>query len=301
MMKKMKKKRKISLLYIILFVVLAAYVLSMLVLLLWGFLASVKPSGMRFNNNILGLPEGAPWDWQWKNYTEVFKQFSVPVKRVIDGTLTRFEVGFGKIILYTVLYAGVGAVISGVVPMAVAYATSKFDCFISKFIYSMVVIILILPIIGAQASELAILHSLNLHDTFMGAWMLKFNFSGMYFLVFYATFKGISKEYTEAAYIDGASEWAVFFRIMLPFAKVILSTVILLRFIDFWNDYQVPLLYIPSHPTLAYSVWQISNNPKFYPPHVMATCFVVMIPILIIFMFAKDKLMGNLSMGGVKE
>ncbi len=295
-----KKIKNFSIVYAILFVVLFVYVLSMLTLLLWGFFTSLKEPGIKFNNNVLGLPEGAPWEWKWSNYSEIFASFQVPVKRWVNGVLTPMNIGFSYLVLYTLLYAGVGAVIAAVVPMAVAYVTAKFKCFMSSVVYTIVVVTMIIPIIGAQTSELQILRTLNLYDTFFGAWLLKFNFLGMYYLVFYGTFKGISKEYSEAAYIDGASEWTVFTHIMIPFAKIVLSTIVLLKFIDFWNDYQMPLLYIPSHPTLAYAVWKISDT-NYDAPSTLTTCFIVTIPILIIFIVAKDKLMGNISMGGVKE
>ena len=295
-----KEMKKFSVVYAILFVVLLLYVSSMVLLLLWGFFASLKEPGIKFTNNVLGFPEGAPWEWKWSNYAEIFSKFQVPVKRWVDGVLTPINIGFPYLVLYTLLYAGVGAVLATVVPMSVAYVTSKFKCFMSSFVYTMVVVMLIIPIIGAQTSELKILRSMNLYDSFLGAWLLKFNFAGMYYLVFYGTFKGISKEYSEAAYIDGASEWTVFTQIMIPFAKIVLSTIMLLKFIDFWNDYQMPLLYMPSHPTLAYAVWKISDT-NYDVPSSLTTCFIVTIPILIIFILAKDKLMGNISMGGVKE
>ncbi len=298
----MKKKlfKNFSIVYVILFVVLVLYVLSMFSLLLWGFFTSLKEPGIRFNNNVLGLPEGAIWEWKWSNYAEIFSSFQVPVKRWQNGVLTPRDIGVPFLILYTLLYAGVGSIIAAVVPMAVAYVTSKFKCAMSSIVYTIVVVTMIIPIIGAQTSELQILRSLNLYDTFFGAWLLKFNFLGMYYLVFYGTFKSVSKEYSEAAYVDGASEWTLFIRIMIPFAKIVLSTIILLKFIDFWNDYQMPLLYLPSHPTLAYAVWKISDT-NYDAPSTLTTCFIVTIPILIIFIAAKDKLMGNISMGGVKE
>ena len=117
-------------------------------------------------------------------------------------------------------------------------------------------------------------------------------------------FRGIPKDFADAAYIDGASEWQVLFRIMMPMARNTLFTVILLNFIGYWNDYQTPLLYIPSYPTMAYGLYLFSNdttNALSTVPMKITGCMIMMLPILVLFLFFHKRLIGNLSMGGLKE
>ena len=74
--------------------------------------------------------------------------------------------------------------------------------------------------------------------------------------------------------------------------------------IDLLNDYNVPLLYMPTKPTLAYAVFQFSqdySNKYSVPPVKIAGGMFLAVPILIIFICLKDKLMGNISLGGLKE
>ena len=173
----------------------------------------------------------------------------------------------------------------------------------------MVVVLMTIPIVGSTPSELQILQSLNLYDTMIGNYIQKFNFLGMYYLVYYATFKSLSNDFAEAAYVDGASEFRVMVQIVLPMVANIIGTVFLLHFIDFWNDYQTPLLYYPNHPTLAYAVFRMTNNTGGADkgmeyqgvPQRVAGCMVLAIPIFAIFVAFNKLLMGNLTMGGLKE
>jgi raffinose/stachyose/melibiose transport system permease protein len=93
-------------------------------------------------------------------------------------------------------------------------------------------------------------------------------------------------------------------QIVMPMIATVIGTVFLIHFIDFWNDYQTPLLYLPSWAMLArglYSLSQRSQGNFATVPYRMAGCLVLATPILILFLIFKEKLMGNLSMGGIKE
>jgi ABC-type glycerol-3-phosphate transport system permease component len=79
--------------------------------------------------------------------------------------------------------------------------------------------------------------------------------------------------------------------------------VFLLLFIEFWNDYQTPLLFMPTHPTLMFAIQQLSTSHKSVlnsTPMKMACCIIVVVPLTILFAVFSDKIMGNLTIGGVK-
>ena len=106
--------------------------------------------------------------------------------------------------------------------------------------------------------------------------------------------------------MDGAGEYTVFLRIMLPMVKTVFWTIALIYFITYWNDYQTPLLYMPSYPTLSYGVYSLTVNTSAslglnYKTVQMAASMTLIVPILIAFIIFKDKIMGNLTMGGEKE
>ncbi len=297
------KHRRPSPLTVTLGILLALYALSMTVLLLWGVFTALKTQE-EFRQNVALPPGGAPWDWAWGNFVRVFENFYVPVTKIVNGTAVQQNIWVEEMLLNTLLYTVGGAFIQTAVPCAVAYVTSKFRFRFSAVVQGIVIVTMIIPIVGSQASELELLMRIGIYDTIWGNWIQKFNFLGMYYLVFFAAFKLIPDDYAEAAYIDGASEWRVMISIMLPLVATTFFTVMLLKFIDFWNDYQTPLLYLPTHPTLAYGVFRLSTEPiqeMSTVPMRMAACIIMAVPVLAVFIVFRNKLMGNLSMGGIKE
>jgi len=288
-------KKNISILNIMLLVILLIYTLSMVMLLLWGVSTSLK-SVDEFRLNVIGLPK----TFEFGNFPFVLNYFYVPI---LTSEGFRKYVGLSELLLNTLLYAGGCAFLATLTPCIVAYLTAKFHYRFSKIVYSLVLITMILPIVGSFPSEIQLLTKLGIYDKIYSPWIQKTNFLGMFYLVFYATFKGISKEYTEAAYVDGASEMKILTRIMLPLVKNAFLVIMLIKFIEFWNDYQSPLLYIPSYPTLAFGIYYLSrssNNNLSNVPMRMAGCIMLITPILILFIIFRNKLIGNLSMGGVK-
>ena len=81
-------------------------------------------------------------------------------------------------------------------------------------------------------------------------------------------------------------------------------TIVLLNFIAFWNDYQTPMIYIPSYPTLAYGLYYYVSGSfeqeTSSVPMRLAGCVMVAIPLFIIFIAFQKKLLGGVSMGGLK-
>lgn len=295
-----KSRNKRHKFYVAIFIVLSLYVISIALPIFFGLFTALK-SHEEFRSNVIGLPIGAPWEWQWQNFIDVTEEFWVQI--TVEG-LGRFKVTFVPMLINTIEYAVGSAIIQGIVPCTVAYLTSKFNYKFSKFIYSLVIVLMVVPIVGSAPSEMAILHNLNLFDTMIGNFIQKFNFLGMFYLIFYAAFKGVPNDLFEAAYVDGASEFRVMLQIAMPMVRTVLGTVILLKFIDFWNDFQTPMLYLPSYATLARGLFSLSTRSQggtATVPGQMAGCMLLALPILVLFIIFKDKLMGNLSMGGVKE
>lgn len=133
--------------------------------------------------------------------------------------------------------------------------------------------------------------------------MLKTHFLGTYFLVFHATFKNTPKDYSEAAYIDGGGNFTVLFRIVIPMIRNIFFTVMLLQFVTFWNDFNTPLIYMPNNPTLALGIYVMDNlnDNSFTIPMRLASCMIGLLPVLVLFLIFHERLLGKISMGGLKE
>lgn len=297
-MVKKSDKVKLSPLVILAFVVLIIYCLCILSPIFWGLLTSVKHID-DFRNNVLGFPR-KEFGFAFENYSFVLERFHA------DATYQgqSGEVDLAGMLVNTLQYVIGSALASTIVPCLVAYVVAKFPNKVSKILYAIVLVTMIIPIVGSYPSEIVMLRNLNLYNTMHGAWIQKANFLGMYFLVFHATFVRLSNDFSEAAYLDGANEFVVMTRIILPLVKNIFFTVFLIKFIEYWNDYQTPHLYFPGFPTIAYGSFYMATNYRgglAYVPYRMAGCIIVVIPILVVFVLFSERLMSNISMGGLKE
>lgn len=283
----------------VLYIIVTVYVLSMVGILLFGFMNSFK-SGMEFwlNKNVF-LPPSKEYGWHPENYAKTFELFYATAKRI--GEAPR-EVYAGEMLLNSFIYSAGMSFFCLATEIMMAYALSKYEFRFKNLLYSVAVIVMLIPIIGSLASEVQFAEVLGLRDNFLGVFIMRCKFPGLYFLVFYATFKGVSWTYAEAAQIDGASHLRVFLEVMLPLIKSTVFAVFILLFIESWNDYYTPMIFMPNRPTISYGLFQFQNSTATNNnlPIKLAACFLASIPILAIFIVFKDKIMGNVTMGGIK-
>ena len=289
------QKRKFSTLNVVLFMLLIVYAITVIFSVYFILVTALKDV-TDFDENFFGIP----------------RIFSLDnIKEVLEYDIIRNRFGirlkpmhfFPHIFLYTVLYSVGSAFFAALVPCITAYFVAKFNYKFSKILYALVVVVIIVPIIGNLPSTYRELGALNLYDSIIGMYITKANFVNMWFLVFYAAFKSVPNDYMEAAYIDGASEFRVMATVMLPLVRNTFFTVVLIFFVDLWNDYTTPALFLPSHPTLAYMINSFANGTETgmtAVPIRMASCAVMILPTLLIFVLFRNKLMGNLTMGGIK-
>ena len=294
-------------------ILLTLYALTMIFLLGWGLLTSLKSrTDFLFAENVLGFPNleySRDELLHFANYKLIFENFNFTKKVVFysgNKLITHeSESNFFTLILNTFLYAGVGSLIAAIVPAVVAYTCVKYKFRFSKILYAVVLFVYIVPVVGNYPSLITVLRDLGLYDSFGGNYIQKFSFTGMYFFVYWAFYESLSDTYSEAAEIDGASQVRILTSIILPLSIKIISSVWLILFVQHWNDYQTPMLYLPTKPTLSYGVYymtQIDHSGKLtQTPTKIAGCMLLALPILVAFIFLKEKLMGNVSMGGVKE
>lgn len=314
-------KNTINPFMIIVCILLAVYAFTMIFVLIWGLNTSLKHYS-DFGNperNVLGLPNLEIWKLVaqkkpgqniFSNYVTVIENLEIVSRESFytmwsdEAVVHSNRANLFDLVWNTISYAIFSAILQAILPCIMGYLCSKYSYKFSDFIYAFLLIQMMIPIIGTYPAELALLKSLGLYDTLIGNLIQKMSFTGVYFFIFYAYFKGIPDSYIEAAEVDGASQFRIMITIMLPLAIKTISTVALLKFVHFWNDYTVAVLYLPTRPTLAYAIYYLGVAGKGQafsgaPARVAASMFLAL-PILIVFVVLKDKLMGNVSMGGVK-
>lgn len=287
-----KKKRKITAYEITVGFVLLLYTLVLVGLFAWAFLSSV-----RTHDSFRAKPFAIFSEFDIGSYRYVFDSLKVSY---YEG---RAKVTVGLITMFTnsVIYAGIGGLIQTFFTAAVAYCCARYKGVISSLLRNVVIVTLIIPVVGTLPSLLEILKNMNLHNTWTGVFVQRISFCSAYFLIFYAAFSAISWEYAESAFIDGATHFLVFIRIMLPLVTTLLTTVFILLFVQFWNDYQTPWMLIPNYPTAARGLYHYLNDMQINDvPAQIASGVIIFIPVFTIFVIFRDKIMGNLTEGGIK-
>ena len=295
-MKKFKKIiSRIPFFAILSFIALLLYAVSLFLPLLWALMTS-------FKTNFNYLLDSFGWPTKFvNNYATVFRYFVVPVN---DETLGVYYVGIAGMVFNSIWYALGCSLLSTAAAFLVGYVVARYDFKFCNIIYTVIVIQMIIPTVGTLPSELRIAHAMGLYDTPYGILFMKTYVSGLYFLSFYAALRVLPKDYVEAAKLDGAGNFNIMVRIIFPMIIGVFFTIVLLNFIGFWNDYQTPMIYIPSYPTLAYGLYHYVSGSLEQEtssvPMRLAGCIVVAIPLFIIFIAFQKKLLSGVSLGGLK-
>lgn len=303
--------------------ILILYAISMLIPLIWGLIMSLKPQdevtyAMRSLEEHWQILFGATdprFDQDRSllgNYLRVFKVLQ-PIQTSdsyfagmkLDRLVNITEVDYlWEVVLNTILYTVGGAFIMAMVPCIIGYMCAKYTYKFSSLLIAVALFAMIMPSVGTYPVELVLLRRLGIYNSIWGNWIQTFSFTGSYFFVYIAFFSGVDQTYTEAAEIDGASQLRVLLQIIIPLASKMIATVFLIQFINRWNDYQTPLLYLPTHPTLSYALFMrigvVSSDAINDLPGKCAGCLMLALPIIVLFIAFKDKIMGNVSMGGLK-
>ena len=295
-----KKKHSLSVYSVVVCLILCIYTFTLFAILGWGLIKSFHG----LNDFILGGSKASSWPkaFTLQNYIKAFEVIKYPLPRKYGGGY----VLLGEMMLNSVIYAVGCALIDTFTTAAIAYVTVKHRFAFNKVINTCFYITVLLPIVSATGAGLRVMTELGLIHTWIGVFWLKLNFtSGMGFLLFQGVFKSLDDGYKEAALIDGASHFRIMVSISFPLVKTIILTLMMQNFISYWNDYSTPMFYLAPHPTAAYGLYFFNQDKSgggatAFVTFKVAGFMMLLIPVFIVFLFLKDKMMGNLTEGGLK-
>ena len=292
-----KKKLQFNPIAVITCAILVLYVVTMLFSVIWLLSSTLKTTteyhGGAYDS--MGTALWFPKKVTFENFSFVYNNYFVNTKY---GDVYLLE-QYGNSRLYCV---GCSFTTTATC-LVMGYASARFKYKLSGYIYAFVLVTMALPVVGSMPSEIRVADQLNIFGTFHGIWIMRASFLSMYFLIFYAQFKMIPKDYTEAAKIDGASPGAIMMKIIVPLAATTTTTVFVLLFISYWNDYQIPRIYLEEHPVAAHGMYnfvQIPVNELDSTPYKLAGIVIMALPIVIFYAIFNKKLNVNLSVGGIK-
>lgn len=114
--------------------------------------------------------------------------------------------------------------------------------------------------------------------------------------------KGIPMEIEESAEIDGCSKYRMFFQIILPLAKPGISTLAIYNGVNIWNEFSFSYTLTQSveNRTLPLAVWDFQGQYAMNTPMIMAVLTLTVLPMILLFLFAQDKLIKGMTSGAVK-
>lgn len=188
-------------------------------------------------------------------------------------------------------------------PHMASYVLARFDFKGRKLLESIIWASMIIPIVGSASSTMWFLNSIGLYDNFLGVFLLQASGLGFCQIMLTAFYKGVSKSYAEAAYMDGASEWIVFTRIYYPQSMSLTLIFVIQSIINVWNDYMTGYLYLPNHPTLALGLQQMQAQFVDFGadyPVMFAGVILAMLPVLIVYFTFSKKITSNAALGAMK-
>lgn len=275
------KKRVLSIVEYTLLIFLAIIFLFPMV---WMLVSSMKPEADVFTNLTsfkAFLPSLNPANW-FKTYEEVISRFSI-------GTY-----------LFNSLFYGLTFAFGSVLVNSLAgFAFAKINFSGKKFIFGLLLALLIIPMETVLIPQFTIINQLGLVNNRLAV-ILPGIASAFNIYLFRNFFIAIPEEIIESAQLDGASIVEIFFKIMLPMSKPAIATVGVLSFIGSWNDYIWPLMVLTdkSKFSMQVAITAINTTQPVYINQVMAVLTISTIPLIIVYIVAQKYIVQGLGGSG---
>lgn len=235
-----------------------------------------------------------PYQWipqklHWENYHSVL-------------TVLPFVRYFGNTLLIT------GLVLLGTLTSSsmVAYGFSRLKFRGRQTMFSLCIATMLLPGQVTMIPLYILFARLGWVDTLLPLIVPAFFGSPFYIFLLRQFFLTIPFDYDEAARLDGAGPWRIYWHIILPQAKPALATVTVFSFIGVWNDFFNPLIYINSFEKatltlgLNFLKTQIIGSGVTQWPVLMAAAVLVLIPNVLIFFLAQRYFIKGINVGGLR-
>ncbi|MCX5329273.1 MULTISPECIES: carbohydrate ABC transporter permease [unclassified Streptomyces] len=228
----------------------------------------------------------------------------LPHHVTFDNFLRLFRTeGFGQFMVNSVVVAAIVVVGNIVAASAAGYALAKLDFAGKRLAFGAVMAAMMVPFTAVFVTQFVITVDLGLADTLTGIALPGVAMPLSVFIMRqYAM--SIPDELLEAARIDGAGEFRIFFRIFLPLSGPAVATITIMSFLASWNNFIWPLIVAQSMDTYTLPVGlaatsQAAANVKDYGL-LLAGAIVVMLPVLVLFLFLQRYFVQGISGTGMR-
>lgn len=251
----------------------------------WMVSTSLKTDAQIFGKSDFNLQSLIPSPVNTQNYPAALK--NMPFILYLRNTLV------------LCLFRVIGAVSSSAL---VAYGFAKLRFAGRDVLFGLMISTMALPGQVTMIPVFSLFRSLGWYGTYLPLIVPAFTSPAYYVFLLTQFFKTLPNEMSEAAKVDGAGEWSIFWQLVIPLSKPALVTCGLFTFIGTWNDFLGPLLYVndPAQYPLAYGLQQFVSHYGGYFAQLMAAATIFTLPIILLFFFAQKTFIQGISTTGGK-
>ena len=279
--KKTDGKNKV--LKIIAYVFLSLWALIVLFPFYWMVLTSVKSYGAYNAEHVPAFFTLSP---TLQNYVDAFT--TVPLMGYLLNTL-----------IFTVLTTGLMVVVS----VLAAYAFARLDFKGKNLVFTLFLSLMMIPSELVVITNFVTVTNLDLRNTMLGL-VLPSVTSVFYIYLLKEKFEQVPDELYRAAKVDGTSDLKYLWKVMIPICRPTIVTITILKVIECWNSYVWPRLVTddPAYYLVSNGIQEIRENGfgRENIPAMMAAVVVISVPLIILFLIFRTKIMEGVSRGGLK-
>ena len=279
-MHSMKKIRMVE--HLVIHIVLIAVGLFFLLPFFWMLSTALKSDAQIFVNPPVWIPDPIKWDNFYRAVT------AIPFFKYMGNT--------GTVAFMDVL----GTVIA--CPL-VAYGLSRLEWKGRDLLFFITISVMMIPYEVTMIPQFIMFSTFNMVGTYLPLFLPAF-FGGRPFMIFLLrqSFMNLPRDLEDAARIDGASELCIYAKIVLPLVVPGILTVGLFRFMNTWNDFLGPLLYLSDETkyTLTIGLQMFTTQYKTEWALLMAASLLVTLPVIIVYFFVQKRFIEGISFSGIK-
>lgn len=273
--------RKAVISKICVYVILLLLAAVMIIPFLWMLSASIKSDREVFQMN--------PFQWipdipKWSNYKDIWTR--IPLLKFVENTVFLTLV----VTLFQLLTSSFAA-----------YSFAKLNFKHKKGLFLAYIATIAMPWQVYMVPQFLMMRKFGLNDKLTAIVCLQ-AFSAFGVFLMKQFYEGIPDDLCEAARIDGMSEYRIYASIMLPLSKPALSTLTIFTFVNTWNDYLGPLIYLksPAKKTIQLGLKLFISQYSSDYGLIMAGSVVSLIPVIIVFLFLQKYFVEGVAATGIK-
>jgi multiple sugar transport system permease protein len=275
------KNKKSLISTILVHILLVCFSTLFLLPFLWLWSTALKGNAQMFTYPPVWIPK----PMVWKNFA--------------DAVTTIKFFTFLKNTLIVTIISTIGVIISA--PLA-AYSLARINWKGRNILFIITIAVMMIPGQVTMVPLFIIFSKLNLVGTFAPLILPKFFGVPFYIFLMRQFFKQLPKSLEDAARIDGASEFQIYKKIMFPLCQPAVLTISLFQFMNSWNDFLGPLIYLndESKYTLQLGLQQFKQAYNTQWNLLMAASILIALPIIVLYFFVQRSFIQGITFGGVK-